>query len=121
MQLDSFLGLMRYSPPWYLPSPHLATLWGRLVRRPPRVPVHVVRWETPDGDFLDVARLDAARDRPRLILLHGLEGSRHSPYALGLLDQAHRRGWGADLLIFRGCGDELNRARRFYHSGETSD
>jgi predicted alpha/beta-fold hydrolase len=33
----------------------------------------------------------------------------------------HCRGWGADLIVFRSCGDELNRARRFYHSGETSD
>jgi len=35
--------------------------------------------------------------------------------------EAQRRGWAADLLIFRSCGDEPNRALRFYHSGETSD
>jgi predicted alpha/beta-fold hydrolase len=35
--------------------------------------------------------------------------------------EASRRGWAADLLIFRGCGGELNRAPRFYHSGETGD
>jgi predicted alpha/beta-fold hydrolase len=34
---------------------------------------------------------------------------------------AQQRGWAADMLIFRGCGSEPNRARRFYHSGETSD
>jgi hypothetical protein len=34
---------------------------------------------------------------------------------------AQRRNWGADMLVFRGCGPELNRAPRFYHSGETSD
>ena len=32
-----------------------------------------------------------------------------------------RRGWGADLVIWRSCGSEPNRARRFYHSGETGD
>jgi predicted alpha/beta-fold hydrolase len=32
-----------------------------------------------------------------------------------------RRGWSADLLIWRSCGSEPNRARRFYHSGETED
>jgi uncharacterized protein len=26
-----------------------------------------------------------------------------------------------DLVLFRGCNGELNRARRFYHSGETED
>jgi predicted alpha/beta-fold hydrolase len=39
----------------------------------------------------------------------------------GFFSEAHRRGWGADLLIFRGCGTELNHAKRFYHSGETTD
>jgi hypothetical protein len=34
---------------------------------------------------------------------------------------ARQRNWGADMLIFRGCGDEANRAPRFYHSGETGD
>jgi predicted alpha/beta-fold hydrolase len=38
-----------------------------------------------------------------------------------LLQTARSFGWGADMLIFRGCGDELNRAPRFYHSGETGD
>ena len=35
--------------------------------------------------------------------------------------EAMRRGWAADLLVFRGCGDEPNRAPRFYHSGDTAD
>jgi predicted alpha/beta-fold hydrolase len=39
----------------------------------------------------------------------------------GFFAEAQRRGWSADLLIFRGCGSEPNRAPRFYHSGETRD
>jgi predicted alpha/beta-fold hydrolase len=39
----------------------------------------------------------------------------------GFFGEAARRGWGADLLIFRGCGEEPNRAPRFYHSGDTGD
>jgi predicted alpha/beta-fold hydrolase len=38
-----------------------------------------------------------------------------------MLQEAAVRGWGADLLIFRSCGDEMNRLPRFYHSGETAD
>jgi hypothetical protein len=79
------------------------------------------RWSTPDGDFVDVLRLDADPDRPRLFLLHGLEGSVRSHYVGGLLHVAQERNWGADMLVFRGCGDEPNRAPRFYHSGETGD
>jgi predicted alpha/beta-fold hydrolase len=70
---------------------------------------------------VDVERLDAPPGSPRLLLLHGLEGTPHSHYAQGTLAEARRRGWGADLLVFRSCGGELNRTRRFYHSGETTD
>jgi predicted alpha/beta-fold hydrolase len=54
-------------------------------------------------------------------MLHGLEGTARSHYARGLFLEAAHRGWAADLLLFRGCGSEPNRARRFYHSGETGD
>ena len=86
------------------------------------------RWETSDGDFLEIHRLDAPTIgdndpayRPHVLLLHGLEGTVQSHYAQGLLAEMQRRGWSADLLIWRSCGSEPNRARRFYHSGETGD
>jgi hypothetical protein len=65
--------------------------------------------------------MDGAPNAPRLLLLHGLEGTVRSHYVAGFFEQAKDRGWGADLLLFRGCGDEPNRAPRFYHSGETDD
>jgi predicted alpha/beta-fold hydrolase len=114
-----------YTPAWWVPGAHLQTLWGKLVRRSPRVPTRAERWTTPDGDTLEIRRMDAPpgapADVPRLLVLHGLEGTIRSHYVLGLLDQARRRGWAADVLIFRGCNGELPRAPRFYHSGETSD
>jgi predicted alpha/beta-fold hydrolase len=92
------------------------------------MPTRMERWETQDDDFLEIHRLDAPatddRDSagiPHVLLLHGLEGTVHSHYAQGLLAEMHRRGWSADLLIWRSCGSEPNRARRFYHSGETGD
>jgi uncharacterized protein len=110
-----------YSPAWWIPGAHLQTLWGKLFRRQRAAPAVVERWDTPDGDFLDIHRLSTPPGAPRVLLLHGLEGTVRSHYAQGLLNEAARRGWGADLLIFRSCGSELNRTRRFYHSGETSD
>jgi len=110
-----------YSPAWWIPGGHLQTLWGKLFRRQKPAQTVVERWDTPDGDFLEVHRLAAADGRPRVLLLHGLEGTIRSHYAQGLLHEAARRDWGADLLIFRSCGSEPNRARRFYHSGETTD
>lgn len=110
-----------YSPAWWIPGGHLQTLWGKLFRRQLPAPTVLERWDTPDGDFVELHRLRAEPGAPRLLLLHGLEGTVRSHYAQGLLNEAARRGWGADLLIFRSCGTEMNRTRRFYHSGETTD
>ena len=110
-----------FEPAWWVRGGHAQTLWGKFFRPRPRLQTRRERWDTPDGDFIDVYRLDAATGAPRLLFLHGLEGTIRSHYVSGFFGEAKRRGWGADLLIFRGCGDEPNRAARFYHSGETGD
>lgn len=111
-----------FIPAWWVPGSHAQTLWGKFARRTP-LPTngYFERWDTPDGDFLDLFRLPAADTAPRLLILHGLEGTVDSHYARGILGWAAARGWAADLLLFRGCGAEPNRAPRFYHSGETGD
>lgn len=113
-----------YRPPWWLRGGHLQTLWGPLVRPVGRVSLRRERWDTPDGDFLDLdwlAEPAAAPGAPVLLFLHGLEGSSRSHYAVGLLREAARSGWRGAVLHFRSCSGELNRAARFYHSGETGD
>jgi predicted alpha/beta-fold hydrolase len=88
------------------------------------VTTRIERWATPDGDEIELRRLDAPGGRadvPRLLLLHGLEGTIASIYLLGTLAEARTRGWAADVLLFRTCNGEMNRARRLYHSGETTD
>lgn len=110
-----------YSPAWWLPGAHAQTIWGKLFRREPAQPTEVERWDTPDGDFIDIHRLKTPAADTRLLLLHGLEGTIRSNYAQGILGEARRHGWAADMLIFRSCGGELNRTKRFYHSGETTD
>lgn len=89
----------------------------------PRLPLNLQleRLDTPDGDFLELYHLSGRSDSPLLVLLHGLEGSLRSHYIQGLLEEASSRGWRAVVLIFRSCGGSLNRTRRFYHSGETTD
>lgn len=110
-----------YRPAWWVRGAHAQTLWGKFFRTRLQLPLRLERWETPDGDFIDLHRLDGRPQAPRLFLLHGLEGTIRSHYVSGFFAEAQRRGWAADLLLFRGCGDELNRGRRFYHSGETTD
>ncbi|MDB4907021.1 MAG: hypothetical protein JWO05_1805 [Gemmatimonadetes bacterium] len=110
-----------YQPAWWVPGPNLRTLWPFFFRDR-RLPPHT-RWELemPDGDRVELYRVQADPRAPRLILLHGLEGSLQSHYLGPMLAEASRAGWGADLLMFGGCGTPPNRAKRFYHSGETSD
>jgi predicted alpha/beta-fold hydrolase len=36
------------------------------------------RWDTPDGDFIDVDWVDGPHAAPLIILFHGLEGSARS-------------------------------------------
>jgi uncharacterized protein len=81
------------------------------------------RFDTPDGDFVDVDwQLGPGRpDAPVLLVLHGLEGSARSRYIGGLFELAAARGWRAGVLYFRSCSGELNRLPRFYHSGDTAD
>lgn len=96
-------------------------MWGKFFRTPSALPSRVERWDTPDHDFIDIVRTEGDPAKPTLLLLHGLEGGMRSHYASGMLLEAHSRGWQANLLVFRTCGSEMNRARRSYHSGETSD
>ena len=114
-----------YTPAWWVPGAHLRTLWGKLVRRPSPLETRVERWPTDDGDELELHRTEPVGKRAshggRLLVLHGLEGTIRSHYLRGILALAQRRGWTADALIFRTCNGEMTRARRLYHSGETTD
>jgi uncharacterized protein len=79
------------------------------------------RFETPDGDFVDVDWLPGRPGAPVLLVLHGLEGTARSHYIGGLFGLAAARGWRAGVLYFRSCSGEMNRLPRFYHSGDTGD
>ncbi len=84
---------------------------------------------TADGDELVLDHLEGPAGSPRLLVLHGLEGSSYSVYVQGILRMASEGGWRATALNFRSCArDPLalermlpNRRPRLYHSGETSD
>jgi predicted alpha/beta-fold hydrolase len=110
-----------YRPAWWVRGGHAQTLWGKFFRPRPTLPTRLERWTTPDGDFVELYRLEGRSDAPRLFFLHGLEGTIRSHYVGGFFAEAASRGWPADLLIFRGCGTEPNVAPRFYHSGDTGD
>lgn len=82
------------------------------------------RWETPDGDFIDVdwsPVREPQAGRPLLVLFHGLEGSSQSHYARAFAHWAQAQGWDYVVPHFRGCSGEINRAPRAYHSGDHAE
>jgi predicted alpha/beta-fold hydrolase len=109
-----------FRPAWWLPGPHLQTIYPSLLRRRRHPQLKRERLELPDGDFLD---LDWTRNdgRALVLVLHGLEGSLESHYAGGILGMLAAAGYRAVLMYFRGCSGEPNRRARSYHSGDTAD
>lgn len=115
------LGHHPFRPPWWLRGRHGQTAFAPLFRRLPPVDRHIERLTTPDGDFLNVHLHGGSTGKPLVVMLHGLEGSAHSHYIIGLHHAFARLDWSSAVMEFRSCGPEMNRARRLYHSGETSD
>lgn len=109
------------SPAW-LPGGHAQTIWP-LARKGTLPPLRRERWDTPDGDFIDLDWLARSTDaeRPLVVLFHGLEGSSGSHYARALLRALAVRGWRGVVPHFRGCSGEANRLARAYHSGDSAE
>lgn len=111
----------RFKPAWWLPGPHLQTLWPTLSGRgKKKIHLRRERIETSDGDFID---LDWSEQQtgPIVLILHGIEGSVNSSYAKGMLQTLSKQGWRSAVMHFRSCSEEMNRLSRSYHSGETGD
>ena len=111
---------MSFSSPWWLPGGHLQTIVPSLFR-PPRVRLRRERWDTPDGDFIDVDFGGDPQAHEQLVLFHGLEGCSDSHYARAVAAHSARCGWKIAIPHFRGCSGEPNRAARAYHSGDSAE
>ena len=127
---------MNDAAPRWLPGGHLQTIWPALFARRVLAAAPLYRrerWDTPDGDFVDVdflvevgqvdgggnaTPLTAMARRPLLVLFHGLEGSSRSHYAEAFADWCAACGIAYAVPHFRGCSGELNRGPRAYHSGD---
>ncbi len=116
---------MNYIAPHWLPGGNAQTIWASLYARRTAGPAPLYRrsrWDTPDGDFIDVDWLAAepqpAPAQPLLVLFHGLEGTSRSHYAEAFADFARTQGMAYAVPHFRGCSGELNLAPRAYHSGD---
>lgn len=110
-----------YRAPAWLPGGHLQTIYPATLMPRPVIPYRRERWDTPDGDFIDLDRIEGRSEAPLVVLFHGLEGCSNSHYALALMHAIRARGWRGVVVHFRGCSGEPNRLPRAYHSGDTAE
>jgi len=71
-----------YRAPAWLPGGHLQTLYAALLAPRAHVAFVRTRWDTPDGDFIELdwagQVATAITSTPLVVLFHGLEGGSRS-------------------------------------------
>ncbi len=110
-----------FRAPLWLPGGHAQTLYPHLLRRPLLPPLTREEWPTSDGDTLSIHHVAGRAELPRVLLVHGLEGGLTSSYIKGLVVALEARGYPATVMEQRSCDGRMNRAKRLYHLGETTD
>lgn len=110
----------QFRPSWWIKNRHLQTIWGAFFRTLPHLPdMKRIQVELQDGDFVDVD-VCFEEERPLVLLLHGLEGSKDSHYIRGLCSVLTEK-YSVAILYFRGCSGVSNRLLKSYHSGISDD
>ena len=91
---------------------------------PPDPAYRRVRWDTPDGDFLDLDLLDSqipGFSRGLVIVCHGVESSASGAVVRRTAVAAAEGGFDVLALNNRGCSGEDNRTYHSYWAGGTDD
>jgi uncharacterized protein len=97
--------------------------WGRTRTFPPAPPAEARLFRT-DPTTQVLAHCYWQPDRtasPTLVLLHGLEGSSHAHYMIGMALKAFGRGFNVVRLNMRNCGGTEHLCDGLYHAGLTHD
>lgn len=106
------------APAWCI-NGHVHTIAQSLFRNPDKPSAKRTEVTTYDDDFLELDVIDAQNDCPAIALFHGLEGSSDRYYIIDLMHALSARNYSVVAVNFRGCGNQMNRNRRLYHSGQT--
>lgn len=109
-----------YKRPPILLHPHVETIYPALFRTVHLRPYQRERITTPDDDFLDLDWLKQG-SKKLVLISHGLEGNTARAYMKGMAKVFYDQHYDVLTWNYRGCSDEMNRQRRFYHSGATDD
>ena len=121
-----------FSPRPWLSNGHLQTIVGNLLPRPNHLP-------KPASVLVDVSTIpgrgavsqvlcechwqpEPVRSaRPSVLILHGLEGSSHSQYVIGISTKFWGAGCNVIRMNMRNCGGTERLTPTLYHSGMSGD
>jgi predicted alpha/beta-fold hydrolase len=114
-----------FEPHAWLRTGHLQTMVGPFLRRKFVLPPSEERLFRVDDEtqlkgmchWQPGKRLDA----PVIVIVHGLEGSCDSKYAIGIADKAYQRGFHAVRMNQRNCGGTELLTPTLYNSGMSGD
>ena len=115
--------LSEYTPPTWLPGPHLNTIGSSILRRDPRLLYTRTNLHLPDGGTIALDWTPRTQGQPLLFLLHGLTGGSHERYVQWMVAAAAVRsdefgGFSSCIMNARGCsGSSLTSAQSFSAAG----
>lgn len=113
--------MVRLATAFPFSSGHVQTLFPPFFRPMADACYERERFETSDGDFVDLDWSRGDGSEGLVFILHGLEGHSRRKYVLGMVKAAREHGLDAVAMNFRGCSGEPNRKVAMYHSGWTRD
>lgn len=114
-----------FEPHRLLRNPHAQTIaysiWPRKALRLPRGIPREFETEPSTRILGQCNWQERPRERPTLVLVHGLEGSSESGYMMGLAERAYVAGWNTIRLNQRNCGGTEALTPTLYNSGLSCD
>ncbi len=115
-----------FEPAQLLANRHIQTIYPVFFRRHKAYSGIMERWETPDGDFLDLVLTNnfyrkESSGFPIIFLLHGLGGDIRSQYASAMMDLMEQKNYRGVFIHYRGCSGEANRKPISYNGAFIQD
>lgn len=116
----------KFTPRNGLSNRHVMTMAGHFISRKfpgiEKISEPRLFQVTPESQMLTHCGWQAAKEKsPAVIVVHGLEGSSDSKYAVGTALKAYNAGFNVVRINQRGCGNTFHLSPTAYHAGLTND
>ena len=107
-------------PTWLKMGGHVQTIYPKLLADANITYRRQLFWDSRKQTQVAYDFVDASdKNTPLVVLLHGLEGSSQSHYALALMAAVKQKQWQGVVVHYRGCGGVVNTSDKAYHSGDS--